>query len=417
MKVMKRTNFVTKLISVILFIFLAVYLAIYLVQSITDPLLTAPAVTTQAQESFPASGLIVREEQVVFVPHPIVASLVREGERVSAGMAYLATFSSAQDLERDMRRNQVEREISELEARMTVGDGPEQTIWMEGEIRRQIGDMRHAANQGNLGDLETRTVALLTLSGDKGGLEERLAVLRAERAALGNADSNVRHIYADRPGFFSSRVDGFEHVGPGDFARLDVAALTELLAWRPENVETGAGKLIAGPSWYYVALVPEEEVETLYERLYGSLPNRVMVTFSGLDASNFDMRVHALGEPEEESDYRVVVFSSITGMVETLSLRQVDARITCNVFTGIRVPQEALRRGEPDPETGAETYAYVFTLTANIAERKFVRVIFAGDGYYLVLPDNDRTPAHASLRDGNIIIVRGRDLAPGRVVR
>ena len=416
MKIMKRTNFVTKLISVILFLFLAAYFGIYLVQSITDPLVTAPAISMQTQVSFSAPGLIVREEQVVSVPHPIVASLVQEGERVSVGMAYLAAFSSTEDLERDMRRNQIQREIHELEARMAAGDGPEQIVLVEGEIRRQIGEMRYAINRGNLRDLEARTIALLTLSSDRGGLEERLDYLRAEQTALGTAPSATRHIYAHRPGIYSARVDGFEHISPADFDRMDVPALTELLYWRPADVDTGGGKLITASTWYYMALVPEEEAEHLYARLYGSLPNRVMVTFSGLDAANVDMQVHALGQQEEGSSYRLAIFSSITGLVDTLGLRQTEALVTYNTFTGIRVPREALHFGELDPETG-EPLTYVFTLTANIAERKFVEVIYTGVDYYLVLPDNERTPAHAALREGNTLIVRGRDIHHGRVVR
>ena len=415
MKTMKRTNFVTKLISAILFVSLALYLGIYLVQSLTDPLLTAPAITMQTQESLSASGLILREEQVIHLAHPIVANLVEEGERVSVGMAYLIAFESSQDLERDMRRNQITREIAELETRMAAGDGPEQIILMEGEIRRQAGDLRHAVARGNLRDLEARAISLLALSGDRGDLQNRLEQLRAELLTLGATLANTHLIHADRSGVYSARVDGFEHIGPGDFNQMDASTLSDLLDWRPVDVDAGAGKLITGSAWYFAALIPEEEVERLYQRLYGDLPNRIMVTFPGIDATSVDMRVHALGPPEE-GDYQVVIFSSITGLRDTLALRQVEAELIFNTFTGIRVPREALHREEPNPDTGVAG-TYVFTLTANIAERKFVEVIYEGADYYLVLPDNHRTPVHAALREGNTLIVRGRDLHPGRVVR
>jgi len=413
---MKRTNFVTKLIGIILFAFLALYLGIYLIQSLLNPLATAPAITIQAQESFFTSGLIVREEQVIDVAHPIVASRVREGERVSAGQAYLTAYASVEDRERVVRRRQLEQEIAQLEAHLDPHDPLQQALSVEAEIRRQIGDLSHATRQGNLEDLDTRTIALrsLFLAGDAEGIAERLEHLRREYAALGIGSADTRPIYADRAGVYSVRVDGFEHIGPADLGGLGASDLLDLLGRRPYTEHAGAGKLVTSFTWYYAALIPEPERDRLYEMLYGDLPNRITVVFSGAANANVPMRVDALGDLEDGRF--VAIFSSITGLVDTLSLRQAEAQIIYNTFTGIRVPSGALHWCEPDPETGIRP-AYVFTLTAGTAEQKYVTVIYEGPDYYLVQPDLVRTAAPAALRDGNSIIIRGRNLYNGRVFR
>ncbi|MCL2828573.1 MAG: hypothetical protein FWD99_07555 [Oscillospiraceae bacterium] len=413
---MRRTNFVTKFIGIILFVFLILYLGIYLIQSLVNPLATAPAITIQAQESFFASGLIVREEQVIDVAHPIVASRVREGERVSAGQAYLTAYASAEDRERVVRRRQLEQEIAQLETHLAPNDPLRQALSVEAEIRRQIGDLSYAARQGNLEDLDARIISLrsLFLAEDAAGIAARLDYLRREYADLGAGNADMRVIYADLAGVYSSRVDGFEHIGPADLDGIGLSDLLELLGQRPDAEHTGAGKLVTSFTWRYAALVPESEWERLYEMLYGDLPNRVTVIFSGITNANVPMQVDALGDLEDGRF--VAVFSSITGLMETLSLRQAEAQIIYNTFTGIRVPRGALHWCEPDPETGI-TPAYVFTLTVGTAEQKYVTVIYQGPDYYLVQPDLVRTAAPAALRDGNSIIIRGRNLYDGRVIR
>jgi len=415
---MKRTNLITKLISVILCVFLLAYFAISLVQSVRNPLRTLLAVTAQTEESFFAQGIIIRDETVIAVEYPVVAALVQEGERVSVGMEFLIAYASEADRDRVARRGRLEQEIAYLESQLALGDDMHQTAGVEMEIRRQIQDMNYDIRRGNLMRIEDQTVALrtLVLAEDREGLRLRMESLQSELGELLRADiaAGVTTIVADQAGVYSARLDGFESLGPTDLTRLDVQVVQELIA-RP-SVETPprAGKLVRGSTWYYVALVSETEAVRLAERLVGDLPNRVLVRFSALEGTEISMRVHALGVPEE--GYRVAVFSATTALRETLGLRQVEGRIVCNTFTGIRVPHEALHWGEPNEETGVVP-TYLFTLTVNVAERKFVRIIYEGADYYLVQPDTVRTTDAAALREGNTIIVRARDIYNGRVFR
>jgi len=417
---MRRTNFTTKLISVILCVFLLTYFGIYLVQSMQNSIRTAPAVTLQAEEFFFAPGIIIREETVITVDHPVVASLVREGERVSVGMVYMVAYASEADRERDIRRGQLEREIAHLEVQLaTVDGGLGQTAAAEAEIRRQIRELNYGTRQGNLEGLEDQTIALraLALAGNREGLSSRLADLRSELGLLsgGAVVGNVTPIFANQSGIFSSRVDGYESLSPEDLHRLDLEIVRELLERRRSGGQrVGDGKIVSGSTWYYVALVPESEAERLVARLSGEVPNRVTVSFSALTGTDIPMWVHSLGAPEE--GYRVAVFAATTALAETLSLRQVEARIVYNSFSGIRVPREALHWGETDEATGV-TPAYVFTLTVSVAERKFVVVLYEGPYYFLVRPDLTRTSAAAAFREGNTIIVAARELYDGRVLR
>ena len=418
---MKRSNYVTRLVTLILFLFLLVYFGANFVQSMQNPLRTAPAIAAQAEEGFFAPGILIREEHVIHVPQPVVASLVREGERVSVGMAYLLVYASEADRAIDVRRMQLEYEIGQLEAQLSAYDGLRQAAETEAEIRRQIREISYLTHGGNLDGLETQTVALraLALAGDRAGLSGRLESLRAARSDLGSMSAPARAIEAERAGVYSTRVDGFEHLGRQDIADLNAANLRGLLERRyvEDDILAGAGKLVTGSTWYYAALVPAEELPRLQRLLDPTAreaPNRLLVSFSGLGTADVPMRVYALGEAED--GYAKAVFAANTALVETLRLRQVEARIIYDVFHGIRVPREALHRGEWDEERG-ENLAYVLTLTIGAAEQKFVVVVYEGRDYYLVRPDMDRSSVEAALREGNTIIVHGRNLYDGRVFR
>ena len=413
---MKRTNRVTKLISLILFLFLVVYFGASLIRSAQNPLQTTLAVSMQTEVGFFAPGIIVREESVITAPHPLVTSLVREGERVSVGMRYLLVYASAADRELSMRRAQLTYETQQLEERLSLDGGSDQSAGIEAEIRLGLRDLSLSVRRGDLTDLETQTVALrtLALAGDRAGLQDRLETLHTELAGLGDLSAPARTIEADGAGTYSARIDGFEHLGFTDTREMSVSDLQALLDLRydPREVPEGAGKLVRGSAWYFSALVPEAEVEALDLRLSGELPNRVLISISGMHTSEIAMRIRTLSEVE--NGYAVAVFESNIALIETLGLRHAEARIVYNTFSGIRVPAEALHWTEPNEDDAQ--FSYVFTLTVGMAEQKFVTAVYRGAGYYLVRPDTLRTSADASLREGNTIIVRGGTLYDGRIL-
>jgi len=415
---MKRTNFTMKVLSALLCLFLVAYFGFNLMQSLQNPLRTAPAITMQIQESFSASGIIIRDETVITVNYQVVGSLVREGERVSVGMVYLVGYQSEADRERDMRRRQIEQEIAHLEASLAIDSGPQQIAAMETELRQQIRDLGYATRRGNLERLEERTISIqtLALAGDRESITSRLETLRAERMTLlgSRPGTGSTPIAADRAGLYSAQVDGYEFLSPRDLSTFDVQALRELLERRSIGTADGAGKLVTGNTWYYVALIPETEVAGLEDRLAGRMPNQISVNFSGLAGREISMWVHSIGE--SEGDYRVVVFSANTALAETLGLRRAESRIVWSTITGLRVPREALHRGEPDADSGAIP-AYVFVLTLGVAERKFVEILHEGSDYFLVRPDTAQGGTAAPFREGNTIIVRAGDLYDGRVFR
>ena len=62
---MKKTNTFTNIAMLVLFAAMAVYLGVYLFRSTQQSYSTAPAVLVTVSEGGQASGIVVREEQVI----------------------------------------------------------------------------------------------------------------------------------------------------------------------------------------------------------------------------------------------------------------------------------------------------------------------------------------------------------------
>ena len=87
-------------------------------------------------------------------------------------------------------------------------------------------------------------------------------------------------------------------------------------------------------------------------------------------------------------------------------MREVSASVVFGSYSGIRVPAQAVRT---DEETEA---TYVWTVTAMQLERKDVEIIYAGDGFVIVR----RGSEPGSLREGNTVVVSGKDLYEGKIM-
>ena len=75
-------------------------------------------------------------------------------------------------------------------------------------------------------------------------------------------------------------------------------------------------------------------------------------------------------------------------------------------YSGIRVPAQAV---QSDPASGE---AWVWTVTAMQLERKQVELLYIDDDFALIA----QSPTANALRDGNTVVVSGKDLYEGKVM-
>ena len=403
---MKQGKIYTK---VILWLFLGAvvcYFGYYIFSAVYAPLTTATAIEYEAGSGSYTTGYVVREEQVVLSHYDITTLLVAEGERVSMGQSLATGYRSTDAQDRQGQIQELEHQLEQLQyAYAYSADAADQAV-LDSEIQLQLEDMNQYVARRDMNSAVDRSASLKGLilrrtssDADNAAMSQRIADLKQQLEDLRAASSaDTRTVAADRSGFFSGTVDGFESVLTVD--ALQKLTLAQLQSLEPEEVpETAIGKIIPSSTWYYVTSVPASLLQDV--RKGDALP----VTFASVSNDNLTMTVERLGD--EENGQQLLVLSCDRYMQDMTLLREQSADVVFSSYSGLRVPKDAIRVTE-DQRTG------VYILEGSAAVWKYVTLLHDNGESYVVELDKSSTD---NLWPGDEIIVGGRDLYNGKVVR
>lgn len=403
---MKQGKIYTK---VILWLFLGAvvcYFGYYIFSAVYAPLTTATAIEYEAGSGSYTTGYVVREEQVVLSHYDITTLLVAEGERVSMGQSLATGYRSTDAQDRQGQIQELEHQLEQLQyAYAYSADAADQAV-LDSEIQLQLEDMNQYVARRDMNSAVDRSASLKGLilrrtssDADNAAMSQRIADLKQQLEDLRAASSaDTRTVAADRSGFFSGTVDGFESVLTVD--ALQKLTLAQLQSLEPEEVpETAIGKIIPSSTWYYVTSVPASLLQDVRKG------DAVPVTFASVSNDNLTMTVERLGD--EENGQQLLVLSCDRYMQDMTLLREQSADVVFSSYSGLRVPKDAIRVTE-DQRTG------VYILEGSAAVWKYVTLLHDNGESYVVELDKSSTD---NLWPGDEIIVGGRDLYNGKVVR
>ena len=403
---MKQGKFYTKLI---LWIFLAAvvcYFGYAVFSTIYAPLTTVTAIEYEAGTGSYTTGYVVRDESVVRSAYGITALLVSEGERVSRGQALATGYRDESAQARQAELEALEEQLEQLTfASSYSADAAGQAV-LEAEISAQLTDMSQYLARGDMNSVRDRSANIkglvirrMSTEEENAALDQQIADLQTEIAALqADASYDTTLVAASKSGTFSGTVDGYETVLTLDF--LDTVTVSSLAEVQPiDPPEDAVGRLIAGSTWYYVTVVPADQTAGVESG------DQVPVTFASQFYESIPMTVERLGE--EQQGERIIVLSCDKYMQDATLLRQQSADIVFTSYAGLRVPKEAIRVDE-DGQVG------VYILEGSNASWKSVNILHDNGETYVV--ELDKSSVN-SLWPGDEIIVTGRDLYDGKVVR
>ena len=115
--------------------------------------------------------------------------------------------------------------------------------------------------------------------------------------------------------------------------------------------------------------------------------------------------VFSKSEPDSRGEV-AVVFACNNALADTLAMRKATADVVYSEHTGLRVPLKAVHM-----DVDGQTFVYV--VTAAQLEKKPIEIIYQTDSYCLVAQSTDSN----ALRAGNDIVVSGKGLSDGQVVK
>jgi len=384
---MKRSDFFIRLTTGVLFLAVACYIGVYLYNAFVNVYETIPAVRYSIGETLPAQGYIIRSETVIEDSSLAILPLVGEGEKVAAGQAIAIEYMTTDALEMASEIRSLRLRIAQLESFRGNNDTASFDAVVELSSAVITSDLRRLDEI--VLNIET---AIFSTETDISSLKERLEYLEGRNVG-------TRIITAEVSGTFSTVVDGFEHLTPDILYQMSPQELKEQFSY-PVNT-SGSGKLITDFKWYYAAIMAYDDAMQL------STGQTKTIQFYGAYSAEVDMIVERISRREE--DLCVVLFSSDRGLHEVTPLRELRADILISVVSGIRVPMEAIHLDN-------DSNTFIYLQTSGLAERVDVEILdppgVIGDSY--LVRDGEETGS--PLRVDSIIIVRARDLFPGKAV-
>lgn len=423
---MKQRALGTKILLAVITLGVVAYFGIQALRYFADPLATTAAYTYQVDRSVSLSGYVVREELVLEDSDGLLRLQRTEGERVSAGGTVAVVYADQASLDRQTELDTLEARLEQLEFAQEAAEGAEVALKLDNQIIQSILDLRGSLAADRLDKAESYgdTLRSLVLKRDytyseTEDLSAQITELKSQISTLRTqAASSTRRITAPEAGLYSAVVDGYEQVlTPEVLETLTPSTLTAIQA--DESLQTDVGKLILGDNWYYAAVVSQADAQTLSEG------RSMHLRFSkGVEQ---DLSVTVSHISEAENGRVVVVLKGNTYLPELTLLRQQSAEVILGSLEGIRVPREALRAEKASVDENGELVTTeqtgVYCLVGMEARFKPVEVLYSGDGFALVRSAYDTAAGDltssqevARLRDGDQVIVTGRDLYDGKVL-
>ena len=347
------------------------------------------AVYCQVGDGLTVSGFVVREEAVLLCSAPEVSYTAAEGAWVGSGQIVAYGCDDAQTAARLEELRQLEERRQQLCDAWTGA--------AEGSVSDLLFDLSRAAEGQALSALPEISAELtpLILQDSLTGRDEdrvlaRLAELDGQIDLLQAQTAQALPVAVGSAGYFSREADGLEAVlTPEALKNLTAAELTKLdeQAFLPAHT---AGRLIFGQSWYFAAAVPSDKLDGHREGEQVSLR---------LDGRDYPVRIERIGP--SESDVRLLVLSSSSGLQDLTDLREVTAQVIFRTWEGLRIPAEAVYVSEGE--------AGVYVVSGARAKWKEVEILW-DSGTYLVVSDG------GSLRAGDAVLLTDEPVSDGDVL-
>ena len=403
---MKKTNTFTNIAMLVLFAAMAVYLGVYLFRSTQQSYSTAPAVLVTVSEGGQASGIVVREEQVIASDKEFLSLSVDDGKQVARdgenGHQLGADGDAELGLDSASRARELKKEIAYVSSLLSRAGSASGASELDSSVHSAILQLNAAVSAGSASELDDICMDLSSLLfGTSTGTvsQSDLDALNAELHQLEKTGVGRGSITAPAAGLFTSTVDGYEALNPAALENLTPDGVAALEHTSPSTPANTIGKLVTAKKWYFAAVMSKADADRL--NLGGSATLDFPQHYSGTISAT----VFSKSEPDGSGEV-AVVFACNNALADTLAMRKATADVVYSEHTGLRVPLKAVHMDD-DGQT------FVYVVTAAQLEKKPIEIIYQTDSYCLVAQSTDSN----ALRAGNDIVVSGKGLSDGQVVK
>lgn len=368
-----------------------------------------------------ADGYIFRDQTVINAPSDgFLYCEKAEDERVSRGEVVMYIYKNQISLSASSELKEVEKEISELSKGLRTAEiYSNDTAKLEQMIAQSLRAVPKASARNDMeavGEIcdevnmfiEKRRI----ISGEAQAVDrtqelERLRAKKAELEKTYNIERTLLH--APKTGAFTARLDGAEEklsLKALENVSVDYIKSLDKLTIEPktrEKVSAGepAGKIVDNYSWSVAAVVPKTSVDGLKvgSTLNIRLPD-VGTEVVGGTVSKIT---------PEDSGKVVLVVNSNKYIERIYSMSRAKVELVKNSYGGFRIPAKSLRM--TDGVMG------VYVIRSNKARFIPVELLYNGNEWVVVAEKTESAETPKVLKLYDELIVSGRDIYEGKVMR
>ncbi len=412
----RRGNFVGFLIFAFVLI-----VAGNVIFSYGDRLETTIVRSGEEEDMISATGYIFREQTVINAPvSGYLYCEAAEDERVSMGEPVMYIYKNEINLSANNELKMVDEKINELSEGLRSSEVfSSDTAKLEQNIAQIL---RKVPKYGAKGDLEKAAAVAEEVNSliekrriiageiEAPDREKELADLKAQKAELEkkyNIERSVVH--APKTGAFTSRIDGLEDkLTMSALANVNREYLRELDklykdAKTSEKVEENQpiGKIVNNFTWSVAAQVSADLAEGL------RIGSELDIRFSDISVDTIKGTVSKI--TPEESGRVILVVNSNKYVDKIYSVSRAKVEFVKHSYEGFRIPAKALRM--LDGKMG------VYVIRSNKARFIPVELMYNGKDWVVVAEQTESFETPTVLKLYDELIIDGKDIYEGKVVR
>ena len=343
---------------------------------------TEDALLYSARRSLSFTGVIVRDETIVYTPFSVGSGVldytVSDGSRLSNKTVIANVYDSYDQIYYRYRIEQLKNDIALLERAQSRGTTDyAQPEFLTAQIVESYKELLLNMAQGDLAqvydesDDMLRLMSIFNVSTNvemdySTKIEELKQKLSVCNAALKDPIATVK---SGETGYFTSSFDGYEaYLTTDNISSLtvdDINGIIENPTKITNEYDNAIGKVFSGYSWKMVGIINTADRYFVNEKL--------VFSFASSNAKH-TVTVESI-TPTGNGNEAIIVLSCEELDSEIASSRIQEADLVFNEYTGLRVPREAIRF--------VNDVKGVYVIVGERTEFKKLDVIYEGDDYVL----------------------------------
>ncbi len=428
----KKIRFpVGRVFGAIVTLFLLAYVSMLVYTSNFTMTETEQADYFEVNDYVEAKAYAVRsEEYIQNTKDGIIAYVINDGDKVSAGGTVAKLFSNEAEVESWQKYNEISEELTILKQMTNADNGLFVDLdTVDAQIRNDITTFKNSLSGNRFGLARESKYDLLQLfnertvvTGGSANFQPRIAELENALSGI-NVSNGIGDVKSKKSGIFVSSLDGFEK--SADFSKVEGMMASDVEGFLKKDPPGDAiGKIITTINWYLLCPVTSEQaiMVTMGDSVVDvSIPKVISGTIPGT--------IISVNQGSKADEGLLVVKCDY--MDGTLAgIREENITIKTKTYSGIRVSKKAVHEdyvtvvdhdeeGNVVGEPRKEKVRGVYVMFGRRLYFKQISIVYSAKDFVICDPD----PANPELLNGETValhdsvVVRGKELYDGKIIK